>query len=198
MKQTINILVIILIIAGVIFIQYKYFPTKSVTLKVEKDTIYQDTGKTKYVPKLYPVYIDTNSIDTLILPIDSAEITEAYLKLHKQFYATYFYKDTLKNDSLAFIEIGAKITQNKPVLYTLNYFNKVPTIINNTTHIYNKNELWVGLDVGKDIICPNILFKSKKSINFGVGYNLQNEGKVIDGIIIKAGMNINKIKLWSH
>ena len=180
---------IIILIVGV-SIKDKYFPTIETTIVY--DTVWTDTVKIKkYIKEPYPVYVDTGSVQIIILPVDSAEITEAYIKLHKKYFSTYYYKDTLKNDSIAFIEIGAKITQNKPVSYDLNYFNKTPSIINNTTNIYSQNEFWIGLDVGKGIICPNILYKLKKGYNFGVGYNLEN-----NSIVLKAGVNINKIIVW--
>ncbi len=183
MKKQLTNIVIIILVAIVIgtFLDNKFNP--NIVSTTITDTIYQDTGSIKYFPKPYAVYIDTGSTDTIEfqLPIDSAEITKEYIKLHKKFYSTYFYKDTLKNDSSAFISVGTKITQNKPISYDLTYFNKVPTVINKTTNIHTKNEFMIGIDVGKDLICPNILYKTKKKYYFGGGYNVQNNSAVLKG-----------------
>ena len=133
-----NILTIVIIVGLVIFIQYKFFPNVIDNSTHTSDTIYQDTGRIVYTPQPYPIFVDTGRIDTIILPIDSAAIVEKYLELHQDYYSTYFYKDTVKNDSTAFIEIQSEITQNKPVRYDLVYYDRTPTVINNTTNIYSK------------------------------------------------------------
>ena len=193
MKKTLTNTVIIILVAIVIgtILDNKFNP--NIVSNTISDTVYQDTGSVKYYPNPYPVYIDTGSTDTVKfqLPVDSAEITKAYIELHKKFFATYFYKDTLKNDSSAFISVGTKITQNKPVSYDLIYFNKAPSVINNTTNIYSKNEIMIGIDAGENLICPNLLYKTKKGYIFGVGYNTQN-----NGVVFKAGININSIIKW--
>lgn len=173
MKRIIGWLIVIVIILLVIFVQHKYFPT--VITITTTDTIWSDTGSISYVPNPYPVYIDTSKTDTIVLPADSVAITKAYIKLHQDFYSVYFYKDTVVNDSNMFIEIGTKISQNKPLNYDVKYFDKTPTIINNTTNIYSKNEIFIGLNNA----APSILYKSKKGWIGGVGYDLLNKDERI-------------------
>jgi hypothetical protein len=190
-KAIINILIVAVIIAATIFIQNKYFPTVVTNTTIIKDTFWKDTGSVSYVPKPYPIFRDTGSVQIIELPADSAAITKAYLKLHKDFYSTYFYQDTVVNDSAMFIEVGSEITQNKPVKYNINWYDKTPTIINNTTNVYSKNELYLGLSVGVNQISPSILFKSRNNLIFGAGYNIQTNS--VEG---KAYINIDKIKIW--
>ena len=189
MKNLLNNIIVILIIIGLtIFIQHKYFPNIIDNSTHTSDTIWKDSTHIEYYPKYYPVYRDTGSVKIVELPADSAAITKAYLELHKDFYSTYFYNDTLKNDSLAFIAIQSKITQNRPIKYTLDYINRTPSIINNTTNIYTQNEIYLGLDIGTKEFSTNLLYKSKKGYIFGVGYDPIN-----NSIQAKGYINVNKI-----
>ena len=164
-------------------IKGKYYP--EIIDNSTTDTVFLDTVKAKYkIKKAKPIYIDTGSVKYIKLPADSAEITKEYLKLHKAFYSTYFYSDTLKNDSVAFIKINTKITQNKPISYDLKYFNRIPQQIKKTTILPYRNSLLIGLDVGNDLIEPNIVYNTKKYY-FGAGYNFQHSG-----LVLKFGINI--------
>lgn len=189
MKKIVNWLIVIGVILLVIFLQHKYFPT--VTTITTTDTIWKDTGSVSYIPKPYPVYIDTSRTDTIIIPADSLAIVQAYIKLHQEFYSTYFYKDTVLNDSSMFIEIGTKISQNKPLNYSVTYFDKTPTVINNITNIYAKNEFFIGAEVGLNNFSPGLVFSSKK------GYLIEGNYDVLNSQIkVGAYVNINKLKLW--
>ena len=190
-KLIINIVTILIVVGAVIFLQHKYFPTVIDESTHTSDTIWKDSIQLEYYPKPYPVYIDTSSVDTVIIPADSVAITKAYLVLHQDFYSTYFYTDTLQDDSLALAIIDAEITQNKPVKYTYNHFDRAPSIINNTTNIYVQNEFYLGLEVGQEELSANLLFKSKKGYIFGVGFD-----PIRSNIQMKGYININKIKLW--
>lgn len=186
MKTYLNIALIVLVILGTIFVQYKYFPATIDNSTHIIDTIWEDSIIVEYYPKPYPVYIDTGSVKVIELPADSAAITKAYLALHQDFYSTYFYTDTLQNDSLGLATLGAEITQNKPVKYNYNYFDRTPSTINNITNIYAQNEFYVGLSN----TAPSILFKSKDGWMIGGGYDLVNEE---ERIRIHGYINLNKI-----
>lgn len=191
MKLLTNLLVIAAIIAGALFIQHKFFPRVIKETVHTSDTIWQDTGSIVKVPKPYPVYRDTGSVKIIKLPADSAAIAKAYLKLHKDFYSTYFYKDTLVDDSTMFIELGAKITQNKPIEYETNWIDRTPSVINKKTVIHSQNEFYIGLGVGAQEINANLLFKSKEGYIFTVGYD------PIHNRIEGAGyIQLNKLKIW--
>jgi len=190
MKKILNWLVVIVIIIGCLFIQRKFFPTVITT--TTSDTVWQDSIYVfNYIPKPYPVYIDTTTVDSVILPIDSAAIVAAYLKVNKLYYSTYTYKDTLKNDSIAYIELTQRITQNKPIEYNLTYLNKIPSVINNTTNIYSQNELYLGAGIGLHSFTPGLKFKHKKGYIIEGNYDVLNSS-----ITVGAYVNINKLKLW--
>lgn len=185
-KIFINIFIIIIIIGITIFVQNKFFPTVIDESTHTTDTIWQDSIKIEYYPKPYPVDIIVSRIDTIEVPADSAAITKAYLELHQDFYSTYFYVDTLQNDSLGLAVLGAEITQNRPIKYDFSYFDRTPSIINNTTNIYSQNEFYIGLNN----TAPSILFKSKKEWMIGAGYDLINKE---ERIRIQGYINLNKI-----
>lgn len=185
MKRIVNWLLVVGIIVGIIFVKDKYFP--KVITTTTTDTIWKDSIVVQYIQKGYPVYIDTSRIDTVYVPADTAELIEKYLKLHQNFYSSYFYKDTLLNDTSAFIEVEAKISQNKPLNYTLTYFDRTPSIINNTTNIYSKNEIFIGFNN----TAPTVLYKSKNGWMGGVGYDLLDKN---ERIRIQGYIELDKIK----
>ena len=187
MKNLITNLITILIIVGlVIFIQHKYFPTIINNSTHTSDTIWKDTVITKYVPKPYPIYIDTSRIDTVYIPANDSILKILYLNLHQKYFSTYTYNDTIKNDSLAFMSLETKITQNKPIFYKETYFDRTPSIINNTTNIYSQNEFYIGLNN----TAPSLLFKHKNGWIIGGGYDLLNKNERIK---IQAYYNLNKL-----
>ena len=184
MKKTVsNLVIILVIIAGTFFMTRTYFPVENPILI--RDTVKRDTGKTKYVDINHYFYRDTGHVDSIKIPLDSTELVAAYKKLYLDYNDTYSYLDTTRNDSLFFISIGSQITRNKPILYDLTYLDKTPSIIIKPTVDTYKNSIWAGLDIGADLIAPNIVYEMKK-YNFGVGYNLQKGG----GIVFKVGVKL--------
>lgn len=192
MKNLVTNLIVIVIIVGLtIFVQYKYFPTVITNSTYITDTVWRDTTIVKYIPKPYPVYIDTSKIDTVYVPYDDSLLKVLYLNLHQKYFSTYTYKDTIKNDSLAFISLEAKITQNKPIFYKETYFDRTPSVINNTTNIYSQNEFYVGLGTRDESLNVNLLYKSKNNYIFTAEYDpFKNEFGV------KGFIDIKKLKLW--
>lgn len=187
MKNILSSIIVIVIIIGLtIFIQHKFFPTRIVETTHTTDTIWQDSIQIVYKPKPYPVYVEIIKTDTITLPVDSTAIAEAYLELYRDYYSTYFYTDTLQNDTLGLAILDAEISQNKPQNYTFSYFNRIPSIINNTTNIYAQNEFYIGLNNA----APSILFKHKNGWMIGGGYDLINDK---ERIRIQGYYNLNKI-----
>jgi len=170
-----------------------YFPKVETETIYKTDTLWKDSLVVEKIPNPYPVYIDTSRIDTVYIPTDTTELINRYLSLHQKFNSVYGYVDTLKNDSIAFIEVTSKITQNKPIKYDLTYYDKTPSVINNKKVIknYSRNEVYIGVDVGNKEFSANILYKSKKDIIFGIGYDPINNS--LQG---KAYIKLNTPKLW--
>lgn len=192
-KLLINIITIVLIILAVIFVQHKFFPRIETETITVTDTFWKDTTIVEYIPDSIPVpyKVIVYETDTVKMPADSLAIVKSYLELHKDFYSTYFYKDTVQNDSLALAIIDAEISQNKPQKYTLSYFDRIPSIINNTTTIHTQNEFFIGLELGNQELSLNGLYKTKKGYIFGIGYDPLNSSFQAKGYI-----NVSKIKLW--
>jgi len=192
-KLIINIITILVVVGVVIFLQHRFFPTVVNVSTHTSDTVWNDTTiikfKTNTVWEAY--YVETIKIDTIKLPVDSAAITEAYLKLYTDYHSVYFHKDTLQNDSSALAILDYEISQNKPKYKSFTNFNRIPSIINNTTNIYSQNELYVGLGTGKDELTANLLFKSKKGYIFEAGYDPFRSNFEVKGFI-----DIKKLKIW--
>jgi len=191
MKKYLNIIIFIIICVGALLISRHFFPKVIIESTHTSDTIWKDSVRVEYYPKSYPVYIDTGSVKVIELPIDSAAITKAYIKLHKEFYSTYFYTDTLKDDTTAFIQIDAQISQNKPVKYTLGYFDRTPSIINNTTNIHSQNEFYIGARSDYGGFNVNLLYKSKKGYILTGGYN-----PITSKVEVGGYVKLDKIKFW--
>lgn len=89
-----------------------WLETPPETLAIEKPVPYA-----VFYPETVPVYI----------PVECES-------LWREYAATYFYFDTLKNDSLAFIALHDTVSKNMLAGRSLIYQDKTPTqIINNTT-----------------------------------------------------------------
>jgi hypothetical protein len=107
--------------------------------------------------------------DTLWLPTDTVAILADYFKMIS------YDSVMLKNDSSITAWVDIKLTQNR--LYGISgYFinNKETVIYNN-----NYNGLYTGVIAGKGIMAPVISYKYNKHM-FGVGYNLDNNGILIE------------------
>ena len=124
----------------------------------------------EYVPK----YIRKTvvEIDTFQVPIDTMSILRDY-------YAKYFYTDTIKVDSLGFIVINDTVTRNLISKRDVQSNIFIPTTtINNTIYLY-KRELFGGISVGStpsaiQNLNGELLFVNKKRQAYGFGLGLNN------------------------
>ena len=110
-------------------------------------------------------------IDTFQVPIDTMSILRDY-------YAKYFYTDTIKVDSLGFIVINDTVTRNLISKRNVQSNIFIPTTtINNTIYLY-KREFYGGVSVGAtnqavQNINGELLYINKKrnAYGFGIGLN---------------------------
>ena len=124
----------------------------------------------EYVPK----YIRKTvvEIDTFQVPIDTISIL-------KDYYAKYFYIDTIRVDSLGFIVINDTVTRNLISKRDVQSNIFIPTTtINNTIYLY-KRELFGGISVGStpsaiQNLNGELLFVNKKRQAYGFGLGLNN------------------------
>ena len=169
-----NIQTLLIVVLAVLLFYQK---SCSSTPPVEPQTITEvitrwDTLKVatkEYVPKYIRKTIV--NIDTFQAPIDTMSILRDY-------YAKYFYTDTIKVDSLGFIVINDTVTRNLISKRDVQSNIFIPTTtINNTIYRY-KREFYGGVSVGAtnqavQNINGELLYINKKrnAYGFGIGLN---------------------------
>ena len=132
---------------------------------IKFDTI--KISEKEYVPKY---------INKTIIEIDSFQIPIDTISVLKDYYAKYFYTDTIQIDSLGTIVISDTVTRNLISKRDVQSNIFIPTTtITNTVYV-NKRELYGGVSVG-GMINPNqnippinyisgeLLYKNKKKTN---------------------------------
>jgi len=166
---------LIVVLAVLLFLQRSCSSTPPVEPKVITEIVtHWDTVKvetTKYVPKIVEkVVVD---IDTFSTPIDTVTVL-------KDYYAKYFYTDTIQIDTLGSIVINDTITRNLISMRDVQSNIFIPTTtITNTIYLY-KREFYGGFSVGAtnqavQNINGELLYINKKrdAYGFGVGLNPQ-------------------------
>lgn len=149
-------------------------PTEPVTVvKVETkyDTIVKEVKS--YVPQ-YKTKVKIKTVHDTIrihdtIPVDTAAIL-------KDYFTTYAYTDTLKEDSVTFV-INDTISQNKILSRGINYNLVYPTTIISKEREVNKRELYIGFGVGGDrrqisFIGSELLLRNKKDKIYGIGLGI--------------------------
>ena len=133
--------------------------------------VYSDTGKhIVNIPKPYPVYQDTGSIEYIEYDIDSAKIFQAYVALHKQLYTRNIYDDTLKNDTAALIALRDTVFANMLMGRSLTYQNRTPVYYITKTVTMASTPLNHQLSIGAD------LNYNKGNLGYDIGLIYQNKG----------------------
>ena len=166
---------LVVVLAALLFLQRGCSSTSPVEPEVITEVVTQwDTirvAEKEYVPK----YIRKTvvEIDTFSVPIDTISIL-------KDYYAKYFYTDTIKIDTLGTIIVNDTVTRNLILMRDVQSNIFIPTTtITNTVYLY-KREFYGGISVGStnqavQNINAELLYISKKrqSYGFGVGLNPQ-------------------------
>jgi hypothetical protein len=132
----------------------------------------------EYVPKyIRKTVVD---IDTFQAPIDTMSILRDY-------YAKYFYTDTIKVDSLGFIVINDTVTRNLISKRDVQSNIFIPTTtVTNTTYLYKRELFWgVAVSGNKEQIQSvngELMYVNKKrnAYGFGVGVD-QNFQPIFTG-----------------
>jgi hypothetical protein len=164
---------LIVVLAVLLFLQRSCSSTPPVEPTVITEIVtHWDTVKvetTKYVPKIVEkVVVD---IDTFSAPIDTVTVL-------KDYYAKYFYTDTIQIDTLGSIVINDTITRNLISMRDVQSNIFIPTTtITNTIYLY-KREFFGGISVGTtnqavQNINGELLYINKKrnAYGFGIGLN---------------------------
>lgn len=166
---------LVVVLAVLLFLQRGCSSTPPVEPKVITEVVTKwDTvkvEKTEYVPKVVEKVVV--NIDTFSAPIDTTAVL-------KDYYAKYFYTDTIQLDTLGSIIVNDTITRNLISFRDVQSDIFIPTTtITNTVYLY-KREFYGGVSVGAtnqavQNINGELLYVNKKrqAYGFGVGLNPQ-------------------------
>ena len=166
---------LVVVLAALLFLQRGCSSTPPVEPEVITEIVTKwDTvkiEKTEYVPKIVEKVVV--NIDTFSAPIDTVTVL-------KDYYAKYFYTDTIQIDTLGSIVINDTITRNLISMRDVQSNIFIPTTtITNTIYLY-KREFYGGFSVGAtnqavQNINGELLYINKKrhAYGFGVGLNPQ-------------------------
>ena len=150
-------------------------PTITAEVKVKWDTLKIDS--LVYIPR-WRTKIETIH-DTIPADIDTLDIL-------KDYYAKYFYTDTLDLDSLGNIVISDTISQNSIVFREIQPNVLIPTTtITNTVYINNR-EFYGGFGIkGKsdqlNYLGGELLFKTKNKQAYSIGIGVNQEFQPVLG-----------------
>ena len=172
-----NIQTLLIVVLAVLLFYQK---SCSSTPPVEPQTITEvitrwDTLKVatkEYVPKYIRKTIV--NIDTFQAPIDTMSILRDY-------YAKYFYTDTIKVDSLGFIVINDTVTRNLISKRDVQSNIFIPTTtITNTTYLYKRELFWgvsvSGINVTRiQNINGELMYVNKKRNAYGFGVGVRSK-----------------------
>jgi hypothetical protein len=164
--------IVLIVLVGIILWKSCQKQTPSTNTVTIKETIKYDTISRivpQYVPKITERII--REINWKDKDIDTSKILEDY-------FALYYYNDTvIKTDSLTVI-VKDTITENKIRNRNANYTLVYQTKTIEKTELINKREFYYGastvIDFNKSInnVSGEVLFKDKKGHAFGAGLGL--------------------------
>jgi len=142
---------------------------------VKWDTV--KVEKTEYVPKIVEKVVI--NIDTFSTPIDTVSVL-------KDYYAKYFYTDTIQVDTLGSIIVNDTITRNLISFRDVQSNIFIPTTtVTNTVYLYRR-ELFGGISIGGminpvqsespiDYISGELMYVNKKRNVYGFGLGIDSD-----------------------
>lgn len=169
-NNTIRIIVVLTCIIGSFFLGWKCALRKSIintTPQTIVETVVQyDTTKIEsviYTPIPYKEIEYINQIDTVFL---SQEVDT--LGILQEFMTTYYYADTIKNDTSAFIAIYDEVLYNRIWKRNWEFINRRPTHIQTTINQYPTARTW-NISVG------GVVSGNSSMLDYGVGVHVRNK-----------------------
>lgn len=131
------------------------------------ETVVQyDTTKIEsvvYTPIPYKEVEYINQIDTVFL---SQEVDT--LGILQEFMTTYYYADTIKNDTSAFIAIYDEVLYNRIWRRNWEFINRRPTHIQTTINQYPTARTW-NIGVG------GVVSGNSSMLDYGIGVHVRNK-----------------------
>ena len=172
---------LVVVLAALLFFQRGCSSTPPVEPKVITEVVTKwDTVKveqTEYVPQIIEKVVV--NIDTFSTPIDTVSVL-------KDYYAKYFYTDTIQLDTLGSIIVNDTITRNLISFRDVQSNIFIPTTtITNTTYLY-KRELFWGVAVGGMVnpvqnespinyVSGELMYVNKKRNVYGFGLGVDKD-----------------------
>ena len=166
---------LIVVLAVLLLLQRSCSSTPQVEPEVITEVVTKwdtlEVTNTKYVPK----YIKKTIVntDTFQAPIDTVSIL-------KDYYAKYFYTDTIKIDTLGTIVINDTVTRNLISIRDVQSNIFIPTTTITNTIYLKKRELFGGVSVSSSPTAiqnlnGELLFINKKRQAYGIGAGINNQ-----------------------
>jgi len=164
------------------------------TCSGKKDSGEKVITKTKieYIPveKIVPEYVPKWK-EKIVIDIDTflANTDVDTLAILADYYAKYYFVDTLSFDTLGYALVKDTVTQNKIASRSLEYQLNIPKITVEKTIYLNQREFYYGLGIAGNLrqlnsIGGEILYKTKKKQAYGLGIGVnQNFHPIISGRI---------------
>lgn len=158
-------------------------PTTITEISIEYDTIRETIPE--YIPK-WKTRVEVK-IDTFTQPIDTLSILADY-------YAKYYYKDTIKVDTIGYVIVVDTLTRNS--IFSRNVVSNftIPTTTITNTKYINNREFYMGLKVqGRtdqlNYVGGELLLKTRKdkAYSVGVGLNQEFQPVISGGMFFKIG-----------
>jgi hypothetical protein len=183
MKKYLNSLqtVLILILALIILLQSQCSrkdpvePEVIVTIETKWDTV--EVEKISYVPKWRTKVV--TEYDTIPRDIDTVEIL-------KDYYARYYYTDTLTLDTLGYLVLNDTITKNSILNRSFTSKIQIPTTTITKEIYLNKREFYWGLGVhGRpdqlNYVGGEFMYRTKNKQVYGLGVGLNQDLQPVFG-----------------
>ena len=183
MKKYLNSLQRILIFILALILLYQSQCTKKddvepeviVTIETKWDTV--SVTQTEYVPKWKTKIVTEH--DTIPQDIDTMDILRDY-------YARYFYTDTLNLDTLGYLVLNDTITKNSILNRSFTSKIQIPTTTITKEIYLNKREFYWGLGVhGRpdqlNYVGGEFMYRTKNKQVYGLGVGLNQDLQPVFG-----------------
>jgi len=143
-------------------------PKVIVKTEVKFDTITKEIPK--YIPKVVTRIV--NTIDTVTLDVDTAQILQDY-------FATYVYTDFQELDSLK-LQITDSVSQNKILNRSIKYDLIYPTRTITRTEYINQREFYYGVGIGGksdqlNYVGGELMMRNKKGQAYSLGLGVNQD-----------------------
>ena len=168
MKAIRDVLIILVVIAGVIYFARRYKPPEPI-VEVETEYIYDTITYTDTVYQDSLVIIESKRVEYDTVEIE--DYKEAYYRVMDSLNTINKYDIVLKDDTVAYIDVEAQVFAN--TLYQMNYTykNRTPTKVVKETHYHNLQELFITTETNFNDLNISLMYKQDRFI-FKGGYDI--------------------------